>query len=898
MDADKDMILLVGADQNTEPDAWEGGLYHGHEEVMPPSNSIAEVSSVYTVGCPVVQYGDLPEALFAAFDGADPPLVLEELAAILLPTLPELTLERMRGYFGIAPKTRIVDVLHVYHALCERASSLAIAQLQAICQLLPKDGALYRFFDSQRYRREMSSPQGEDITMLADVVATETPPEVPVRQMDPEAWQALDVHLAEDMLGEGGLFSEHLNTYETREGQLQMSRAVIDSFNAQKHLLCEAGTGTGKSLAYLIPAIFWSLQNRTPVVVSTNTKNLQSQLYEKDIPLIQRITGARFRTALIKGRGNYLCMRKFEQLLANADFSLRMGQHALAASVVVWLGETLTGDLSEVSGLESREARPFVNDITAGADECGGRSCRFYKQCFVRRARARSQAADVVVANHALVLSEMTEGAQALPEHAHLVLDEAHNLEDAATRYFTVEISRPRLRYFMRRLGRLRLRGRGMGLLPLLARQLGASPHPMLESMPATIQQAVQEWEKTLDPFFAAIGSICADKGLLRLRPAFCSSPLWHTLQEAEQHMRKALAAVVEALQVLLEVLENPEEEIPPGIRAMTIDFSAIRGGLQAVQDDLGYIMALDALDMVYWAERDLRMAGEGRLMSAPIAVGPQLMDQLYVNLSTIVFTSATMTVRNRFDFLAGRLGLDAMDGERLMTLDVGTPFRYEDQATMLVPMFLPEPTASGEKSYVEALSALLARLFERTGGRGLALFTSYLMLQHVTAHVRESLPEKGISVLAQGETFSREYLMETFRSEIASVLMGTHSFWEGVDVAGESLSCVVMARLPFGVFTDPVIEARCEALEAAGQSAFRGYSLPQAVIRFRQGFGRLIRHRGDRGVVVVTDRRILSKSYGNWFRSSVPVATVSVHDEEQFLDAVEAFLSQSDAAS
>jgi len=884
------MIILVGAGFDGRSGDWGGACYDG-TRLVATFESVPDLTSLYEIGVHVVQCGALPESLWPALEDVAP-LPLEDLAAILLPAVPDTTLGRLATYFGIEAVDTLTSAYAVYLALRDRASSLAIAQLQVICQLLPRDTALHAFFEERRYQREMSGPMGEDIGTLEGVIATETPPIVPERLQDPETWTPLDLHLAEDLLGAGGLFSQALPTYETRDGQLVMSQGVIAAFNNRQHLMCEAGTGTGKSLAYLIPSIYWALQNKTPVVVSTNTKNLQAQLFDKDLPLIQQITGLRFKAALIKGRGNYLCLRKFQQLLDNADFALRLGQHDLAATVVAWLGETLTGDLSEVSGLESRDARSFVQDLTASADECGGRSCRYYKQCFIRRARARSLAADVIVANHALVLSELTEGAQALPEHAHLVLDEAHNLEEAATRYFTVEISRGRTRYFLRRLGRLNMRGRGTGLLPLLAAQLGDCSHPVLSSLPAKLQQCLTQWEQTLDAFFCAIGAVCADKAVRRLRPIYRDSQAWQVLCEAEQTLRVALAALVAALQGLIEILEDPEEDIAPGLRMLTIDFSAMRGGLQALQDDLAFVMGLDTPDMVFWAERDMRAAGDGRLLSAPVAVGSQLMDQLYGSRESIVFTSATLTVRGQFDYLRGRLGLDLLEADRLLTLNVGTPFRYEEQAALLVPMFLPEPTNGGEQAYAEALSALLAKLFQRTGGRGLALFTSYSMLQQVTARVREALFADDIAVLAQGESFSREYLTETFRDEIASVLMGTHSFWEGVDVVGESLSCVVVARLPFGVHTDPVIEARCEALEAAGQSAFRGYSLPQAVIRFRQGFGRLIRHRRDRGVVIVTDRRILSKSYGHWFRSSVPVPAVAVHDEEQFLDAVAQFLA------
>jgi Rad3-related DNA helicase len=237
------------------------------------------------------------------------------------------------------------------------------------------------------------------------------------------------------------------------------------------------------------------------------------------------------------------------------------------------------------------------------------------------------------------------------------------------------------------------------------------------------------------------------------------------------------------------------------------------------------------------------------------------------------------------------RLGLDYLDAERLSTLDVGTPFDYASQSLLVVPMFLPEPTAS-DQAYDQALGAFLAKLFKRTQGRGLTLFTSYAMLQRTTSALRDALHGDDIDVLAQGESASREDLTAQFRVDISSVLMGTHSFWEGVDVVGEALSCVVLARLPFAVFTDPIVSARCEALEAAGQSAFTGFSLPNAVIRFRQGFGRLIRHRNDRGVVVVADRRMMTKRYGHWFRSSVPMPAVKGFDEDQMLDAIEQFLA------
>ena len=881
---------------------WDAAGKAGHEATLCSSGALRQALPTSGV---CVYYGTVPDDVIDWY--GCPVIGLDDLAMILLPQNPRTDLVALAELLnvkvkGTGPTATCERIARLFTALRRRAEALPLPVIYEVATVLQgrRCQSLKRLFDQLLLQRELSAKTGDrhDACSLSEVVPPDQSPACS-RPPTPDVLQPLPMEAVDDLLGLGGMFAQAFPMYEFREGQLQMAHGVVDAFNSASHLMVEAGTGTGKSLAYLEPAVQWALLNKTPVVISTNTKNLQSQLFEKDLPLIRSVTGLDFKAALIKGRSNYLCLRKLVYLLDHASFELRIGQHELTASVLVWITQTQTGDLSELSGLDARGSAHYASLLGSSAEECAGRNCPHYRHCFLRRARSKSMAADIVVANHALVFAEMQEKSQAIPPHGYLVLDEAHNLEEAATRHFSIEVSSARLRFLLRRVGRVRTKAR-TGLLGSFLHQLanrGICPDPavcsVLEELCQKLNRASETIEQALEPFFGACAGLlpASGGGMRRLQPDIKEGAEWGKVHECEQVLRQKIAVAVETLGSLIERLEDIDAGTLGFNAAFINDFDAMRSGFTEQRDDIAFMLDLDAPGMVFWVEADDRSMHTARLMAAPIDVGDRLHASLYLQKSSIIFTSATLSVRDRYEFLMKRLGLDRIEHGRLHTLNVGSPFDYARQSVLMVPMFLPEPTAS-DQAYDAALGAFLAKLFRRTRGRGLSLFTSYTMLQKTTAAVRELLHDCPISVLAQGESASREDLTEQFRTDVSSVLMGTHSFWEGVDVVGESLSCVVLARLPFAVFTDPVVAARCEALEAAGQSAFSGFSLPNAVIRFRQGFGRLIRHRKDRGIVIVADRRMMTQRYGHWFRSSVPVPAVKCFDEDAMLDAVEAFLA------
>ena len=659
-----------------------------------------------------------------------------------------------------------------------------------------------------------------------------------------------------------------------------------------------------------MPAIEWAVTNGTPVVVSTNTKNLQSQLFEKDIPLLQRMLGKPFKAALIRGRSNYLCLRKLLHAIDESGVSLALEERWPLVQVLVWLQHTLSGDMNELVEWDQMRQAGLGGVLTSSSEECAGRACRHYRRCFLRRARAHSLAADVVVANHALVFAELGPRSPALPPYQHIIFDEAHNLEEAATRHFSTELSLSRLRFLLRRLGRPGRRGKGAEPKPRRSGMAGLLGGVVMyvEGGAFTGEQAVREKivaacgeaarsardaERFGEILFGTLAELLEPDGRrresLRLDKLKPTPPRWEQVMEERRAMLEQVESTAKSLDgVTATIVESDPDGLGFHQESVT-DIDALGASLREFTADAIFATDLKDENFVYWVERARPQQGGARVWAAPVAIGARLCESLYLQKRACIFASATLSVRGSFEFLKRRLGLSLLGEDQIRTLDVGTPYDYASQCRVVVPMFLPEHGAGSE--FDPAFGALLAQLFEATRGRALVLFTSYESLRKSRDHVLAAAGSHASQVLAQGDAGSREAITEAFREDVHSVLLGTHSFWEGVDLAGETLSCLVMARLPFGVFTDPLIAARCERIEAEGGSAFSQYSLPSAVIRFRQGFGRLIRHREDRGVVIVADRRIVSKGYGKWFRASIPASISRAFDPEQLLEQVRDFL-------
>lgn len=687
------------------------------------------------------------------------------------------------------------------------------------------------------------------------------------------------VQLTEDkiasLLSPGDHFSQAFPGFEHRDEQVEMLRAVTGAIYNGRKLIVEGGTGVGKSMAYLLPAVLFAASRGLRVVISTNTISLQEQLINKDIPTVIKILESSglveeglVKATQLKGRSNYLCLRRWNYL-ANND-SPSVDETRLLSKTAVWLQDTMSGDRAEIN-LSGRDAFGW-SKVSAG--EKGG--CPALRSsssaCFLRSARERADQAHIVVVNHALLLSDLVYGGGIIPDYQNLIIDEAHNLEDEATRQFGFQLTADLLGDIVEMVTRLsretRLSLNTYQLQPPVRQNGEGLVAQMDELMPRLRQNWNDMWAAALR-FFQAQGS-GTDDFLITARSR--GQRGWQDLSTAWENVDVGLGNLAQALGRLhaylidTEFPAHPDEETPSGpgdVSSLISECSALQGNAEELRDRLSSIIAKEEDATIHWLKLD-QAKGEVSFNSAPLEVGPTLRQRLFDEKDSVVLTSATLSAHGTFDYARRRLNLPEDSAELL----VGSPFDYRKAALLMIPEDMPQPQTEG---YVEGMGRAIADLAVNLSGRTMALFTSYSALRNVANRIRTRLEQHDIEVLAQGVDGSPAQISRRFVDNPRAVLLGTSSFWEGVDFPTGVMRALVITRLPFQVPTDPVVKARSEQYN----NAFSDFSVPQAVLRFRQGMGRLIRNKGDSGAIVVLDKRITGRNYGQAFLHSIPSCTL-----------------------
>lgn len=669
----------------------------------------------------------------------------------------------------------------------------------------------------------------------------------------------------------GGQFSEYFNGFEQRLQQIQMLKAVTHALSNSQHLLVEAGTGVGKSFAYLIPAAMWAYQNHHRVVISTNTINLQDQLIRKDIPDLCAAINLDLRAAVLKGRSNYLCPRRFEALINRGPVNAE--EMRVVAKVMVWMYQEGSGDRNEINlnGPVEREIyyRISAEDEGCRTDVCvertGGR-CPFYI------ARQQAQSAHIIVINHALLLADVATRNKVLPEFKYLILDEGHQLEAATTNALGYEVTQNDVSRILRELGGISSGTLGW-MLTSLRDYLKPSDFALFDKsirrandLSIRLEHDFQEFYFAIDEFLyqqregRSINSYGQQE---RIISAVRTLPYWETIEVKWDDVNETLSLLLELLGEIFKAFGEIVQKDTQQFEDTQSRLGWAINLLIELQNRLKKMVADPDKNEIYWIEMNSESAPIS-IKIAPLEVGPLMEEFLWHEKESVILTSATLTTHGEFDYLRQRLR--AEDAEELA---LGSPFDYETSALLYYANDIAEPNDAS--NYQRQVEQTIIRLARTTQGKMLVLFTSYSQLKKTSQSIGPALAKDDIQIYEQGEGASANALLESFRTSDKAVLLGTRAFWEGVDVPGEALSVLVIVKLPFDVPSDPIIAARSEMYE----DPFNEYQLPEAILRFRQGFGRLIRTQTDRGVVVILDKRILTKRYGRLFRESLPECTV-----------------------